>query len=112
MKKFTNKGNDLQRLENIKNILEDKKAESVEIIDMKKSEYFVDYVVLATTMGERHALSLLDELKNKLKPEEEFLNVDEGESWIVIDLGDVMIHLLNEEARAKYNIEEFLSSLR
>lgn len=99
------------RIDKIRAILEDKKADEVEIFDLKGKEYIVDYVVIATTLNPKHASALLDYLKNDLKPEgEEFLRVDEDENWTVIDLGDIFIHLMSENYRSKYNIEEFLES--
>lgn len=102
-----------ERLKAICQILDEKKADKIEVFDMQDEEYFVDSVIIATTMGEKHALSLIDELKIALKPlNEEFLNIQSSEEWSVIDLGDILIHLLSEEYRAKYKIEELLSELK
>lgn len=102
-----------ERIEKIVKILDEKKAEGIEVFDMTDRDYFVKFVVLATTMGERHAYSLTDDLKLNLKPlGEEFLGIESSPEWVVIDLGDILIHLLSPEHRAKYNIEEFLSKLK
>ncbi|EAJ6142802.1 ribosome silencing factor [Campylobacter lari] len=101
-----------ERINNIVQILDDKKADLIETFDMQDKDYFVKFVVIATTMGERHALSLIDDLKTNLKNKgEEFLNIESSEEWTVLDLGDILIHLMSETYRAKYNIEEFLKSL-
>ena len=101
-----------ERLESIKNILDEKKAEDIEIIDLKSKDYIVDYVVIATALNGKHAASLLDALKKELKPDgEEFLRVEEDDDWTVIDLGDLFIHLMTEKYREKYTIEEFLKGL-
>lgn len=101
-----------QRLEKIKNILDEKKAENIDVIDVTSKDYIVDYVVIATTLNSKHATSLLDELKVRLKPEgEEFLRVEEDDNWTVVDLGDIFIHLMSEKYREKYTIEEFLKTL-
>ena len=50
------------RLENIKKILDDKKAENIEIIDLKSKDYIVDYVVIATTLNPKHGFALLNYL--------------------------------------------------
>lgn len=100
------------RLENIKKILDDKKAENIEVIDLTSKDYIVDYVVIATTLNPKHGFALLNYLKTDLKPQgEEFLRVDEDDNWTVIDLGDVFIHLMSEKYRTKYSLEEFLSTL-
>lgn len=100
------------RLETIKNVLNDKKAENIEVIDLTSKEYIVDYVVIATTLNSKHGFALLNYLKNDLKPlGEEFIRVDDDENWTIIDLGDVFIHLMSEEYREKYSLEEFLNDL-
>ena len=100
------------RLENIKKILDDKKAENIEIIDLTSKNYIVDYVVIATTLNPKHGFALLNYLKTELKPKgEEFLRVDEDDEWTIIDLGDMFIHLMSEKYRNKYSLEEFLSEL-
>lgn len=97
------------RIERIVNALSDKKAEDIDVFDMSGKDYFVNTVIIATTMGERHGLSLLDHLKTELKSAgEEFLNVDADENWTVIDMGDILIHLMTPEYRKKYNLELFL----
>lgn len=100
------------RIDRIVDRLDQKKAEDIQVFDLSDKEYLTDYVVIATTLGDKHTLALLDHLKETLKPEgETFLAVDEGEQWTVIDLGEIMIHLMVPEYRAKYNLEEFLDSL-
>lgn len=101
-----------KRLEVIKNLLDDKKAKDIEVIDLTSKDYIVDYVVIATTLNPKHAYALLNYLKTDLKPYgEDFLRVDEDDAWTIIDLGDMFINLMSEEAREKYSLEEFLSEL-
>jgi nicotinate-nucleotide adenylyltransferase len=100
------------RIEKIVDILDNKKAENIEVIDLKQNDYLVDSVVVATTLNPKHAMALLNFLKEDLKPDgEEFLRVDEDEDWTVIDLGDIFVHLMSEQYREKYSIEEFLTEL-
>lgn len=114
VEKFYTQGDLMQeRVARIVKILDEKKAEDVQSFDMRGREYFADFVVLATSLTERHALSLMDELKTQLKPlGEEFLSVESSEEWSVLDLGDIIIHLLSAEYRSKYNIEELLKDLQ
>ena len=100
------------RLEKIEQVLSEKKAENIEVIDLTSKDYIVDYVVIATTLNPKHAFALLNYLKTDLKPlGEEFLRVDDDDEWTIIDLGDIFIHLMSEQHREKYTIEEFLSEL-
>ena len=102
-----------QRAERIAEILNEKKAEDVQIIDMSEREYIAKLVVIATTLTARHAASLIEELKSVLKPlGEEFLAIESGDEWSVVDLGDIIVHLISEAYRAKYNIEDFLDKLK
>jgi ribosome silencing factor RsfS/YbeB/iojap len=101
-----------RRVQRIKEVIEEKKGEDVEVIDTSKSDYFVDRVVVATSLSDKHTAALLDTLKEKLKPEgEQFLKVQEGDEWIVVDLGDILVHLMTDAYRKKYRIEEFLREL-
>jgi len=98
------------RIERIVALLDEKKAENIQVFNMEGKDYFVNGVIIATTLGERHGMALLDELKDQLKPKgEEFLHVDPASEWVVVDLGDMLIHLMTPEYRSRYNLEEFLS---
>ena len=96
------------RIETITNILDMNKAEAIEVFDLREKNYFVDYAIIASSLGLRHTTALLDHLKNGLKPSENFNNVDESGDWVVIDLGDVLIHIMTPEYRIKYDMEAFL----
>lgn len=99
------------RIEKISAILDQNKAEAIEVFDLKEGDYFADYVIIASSLGERHTLALLDHLKKGLKPEEEFLYVDESGDWVAIDLGDILIHVLTPQYRVKYDLESFLGEI-
>ena len=100
-----------QRLENITGVLDRNKAEAIELFDLRDRDYFVDYVVIASSLGERHTQALLDHLKKGIKPEETFVHVDESDQWIVVDLGDILIHIMTPEYRSRYDMEAFLTEL-
>ena len=99
------------RMQTITDVLDKNKAEAIEVFDLKEKNYFVDYAIIASSLGPKHTLALLDHLKKDLKPAEHFNNVDESGDWVVIDLGDVLIHIMTPEYRIKYDMEVFLSEL-
>lgn len=100
------------RIKKIVDVLESKKAENIEVVDLREKDYIVDYVVIATSLNGKHGFSLLNYLKNDLKPSgEEFIRVDENDDWTIADLGDIFIHLMSESHRKKYSLEEFLKEL-
>ena len=109
---ITNIRNTMQkRIEKIIETLDKNKAEAIEVFDLREKNYFVDYAIIASSLGQKHTLALLDHLKKALKPEENFNNVDESGDWIVIDLGDILIHIMTPEYRVKYDMESFLNEL-
>lgn len=99
------------RIENITDVLDKNKAEGIEVFDLREKNYFVDYAIIASSLGSRHTLALLDHLRKDLKPKERFNHVDETGDWIVIDLGDILIHIMTPEYRVKYDMETFLTRL-
>ncbi len=101
------------RVKKIKELLDEKKALDITDYDFTNSDYFVDYVIIATAMADKHAQSLLNHLKTNLKPlGETFLGIDESDDWIVIDLGDILIHLMSEEYRAKYQLDKLMQDIK
>lgn len=99
------------RIQTITDVLDTNKAEAIEVFDLKGKDYFVDYAIIASSLGVKHTTALLDHLKKDLKPAEHFNNVDESGDWVVIDLGDVLIHIMTPEYRVKYDMESFLNTL-
>ena len=99
------------RIEKIIAVLDKNKAEGIESFDLREKNYFVDYAIIASSLGQKHTLALLNHLKDGLKPAETFNNVDESGDWIVIDLGDILIHIMTPEYRVKYDMEKFLGDL-
>jgi ribosome silencing factor RsfS/YbeB/iojap len=100
------------RIERIVTFLDSKKAEEIEVFNLEEIDYMAKRVVIANSLGGKHSLSLAEQLKKELKPlGESFLHIDESEDWVVIDLGDILIHVMTSDARQTYSLEEFLSEL-
>jgi len=99
------------RIKNITEVLDKNKAEAIEVFDLQDKNYFVSYAIIASSLGPKHTLALLDHLKKDLKPAEVFNHVEESGEWVVVDLGDILIHIMTPEYRVKYDMETFLSSL-
>lgn len=99
------------RIDNIVKVLDTNKAEAIEVFNLRTKEYFVDYVIIASSLGTKHTIALLDYLKKDLKPAEKFHYIDESGDWVVIDLGDILIHIMTSEYRVRYDMESFLNEL-
>ncbi|PAF53868.1 ribosome silencing factor [Helicobacter sp. 13S00482-2] len=103
-----------KRTKIITELLDQKKAENIDIFDLEGKDYIVDCVIIATAMAGKHSYALLDMLKTELKSlGEVFYSTDEeSEDWIIADLGDIMIHIFTENHRKKFNLEEFLTKIK
>ena len=100
------------RLESIINLLDSKKAENIALFDLRKTPYITSFVVIATSLADKHSFALMDTLKTELKANgETFYSVDEESGdWLIAALDDVMIHIFTENHRKKFNLEEFLGN--
>jgi ribosome-associated protein len=89
--------------------LEDDKAEDILAIDIRDKSSFADMLVVASGRSARHVGALADHVMRKLK-EAGVKDVRvEGlpqADWVLVDAGDVVIHLFRPEVRAFYNIEK------
>ncbi|MCH9740682.1 MAG: ribosome silencing factor [Epsilonproteobacteria bacterium] len=101
-----------ERIDRIVNELDEKKADEIEVFNLDNVDYIAKRVVLANALGGKHSSSLAQHLKDKLKPlGEEFLHIDESDDWVVIDMGDILIHIMSTTYREIYSLEEFLTEL-
>lgn len=91
----------------IAQILDRKGGQNISVLETKPGTYIADYLVIATGTSSRHMQTLLDapceELKKLGFPPQ---NVEgEATSWLLADLGDVVIHIFNEESRQHFDLE-------
>jgi ribosome-associated protein len=87
---------------------DEKKAEQVQVLDVRKTSPVVDYLVLATALSRPHIESLEQKIVEAL--EEGGLKVHhrsrpQTDAWRVLDFGGVMIHLMSADARELYALE-------
>lgn len=103
-----------KRIEKMIALLDDKKAENIQNFDLRDKDYIVDCVLIATAMAGKHSYALLDALKMELKPAGEtfYATDEESEDWLVVDLGDIMVHIFTENHRKKFNLEELLAQIK
>jgi len=101
-----------ERVENIVHILDDKKAEEIEVFNLEDADYIAKRVVIANSLNGKHTLALADHLKKGLKETgDSILASDMSDDWVVADLGDILIHIMIPEYRQRYSLEQFLSEL-
>jgi ribosome-associated protein len=92
--------------------LEDDKAEDITVIDLEGKSSLADIMVIASGRSARHVASIADHLAQTVKDAtgrsiklEGLPNAD----WVLLDIGDIIIHLFRPEVRAFYNLEKIWS---
>jgi ribosome-associated protein len=89
--------------------LEDSKAEDIAPIDITGKSSLADYIVVATGRSQRHVAAIADHVVEDLKEAGgRHLRVEglRAGDWVLIDAGDVIIHIFRPEVRAFYNLEK------
>lgn len=93
--------------------LEDMKAKDVKILDVAELTDVTDCMIIASGTSSRHVRSIAGSLTSKLK-EREIENVGiEGEDagdWVLVDLGDIIVHIMLPESRDFYALEKLWAS--
>lgn len=100
----------------IKTILEDKKAKDIDVIDVSNKTILADFFVIATGTSTTHVKALADEVEYLLKEKDNRL-VDhvegfESSRWILLDYGDVVVHVFHSEERDFYSLEKLWQQSR
>ncbi len=101
----------MELLEKIIKTIDIVKVTDVKVYDMEKSSPFFDYVVLATA-NERQSNALVQYLKESIGTEQ--IKGFEGKTggWLLVDMGEVILHLFSKEMRDYYGFDKRLMSLK
>lgn len=94
-------------------VLEDAKGQDLHIIDLSGRSSFADYMIVASGNSSRHVSAMADRLVLRVKQEGmQPLGVEgmEGGEWVLVDLADVIVHLMQPQTRAFYNLEKLWSA--
>ena len=86
-----------------------KKAEAVEVFDVSCYRADVSYFVVASGNSKRHITSVSGEFCKEVKKKFDISFCVDGEgndSWIAIDLGNIIVHLMEKEARERYALSD------
>ena len=102
--------------ENIKKIviqaLEDLKAENIQVLDIRKQASFTDFMIFASGKSTRHvksiAIQVVEQAKLASLPPLGVEGEDVGE-WVLVDLGDVVVHIMLPDTRLFYDLEKLWS---
>ena len=90
--------------------LEDKKALDVRVLDIRGLSIIADCFVIATGMNKKHIESLADICEEVLEENGFFkLRREQSADWVLLDFGDIIIHIFDQESRSRYNLESMWS---
>ena len=99
----------------ILDVLDDNKAEETVVIDLRGKSALADEMVIATGRSNRHVGAMADKLVEEIRSGGLGKPVVEGLphcDWVLIDAGDVIVHLFRPEVREFYNLEKMWSASR
>ena len=85
------------------------KAENIISISLNGKSSIADHMIIASGTSARHVSALADQLSRKLKKEGYTILSIQGKSeanWVLVDAGDVIIHLFRPEVRDFYNLDK------
>ena len=93
--------------------LEDLKAADIVELDVRKLSDFTDYMIIANGRSARQVAALAENVVMKAKQAGEApLGVEglRGSEWVLVDLGDVVVHVMQPDVREFYQLEKLWSS--
>jgi len=93
----------------VQSSLEDDKADDIVVIELADKSSIADFMVIASGRSSRQVGAMADHLREKLKAEGVHGIAAEGLErcdWVLIDGGDVIVHLFRPEVRSFYNLEK------
>lgn len=116
-----NMTNDLKTTENnyldtfkaaVIDALEDIKGFDIAVMDVRKLTNMTSYMIVASATSSRQAKAMGDNVREKLKEKGYEIRGTEGEKegeWVLVDLNDIIVHIMVPASRAYYNLEQLWS---
>ena len=90
-------------------LADNKKADDIEILDVRKLSSVTDYFVIASGTSEPHLRAIVDEITDKLRDEHDLkpraVDGNIHAAWVVLDYFDVIVHVMREDVRERYDLE-------
>lgn len=90
-------------------LADNKKAEDIVVLDVRKISSVTDYFVVASGTSEPHLRAIVDEISDTLREEHGITPSGKdgtvNNAWVVLDYFDVMVHVMRADARGHYDLE-------
>ncbi len=96
----------------VQTVLDERKGQYITTLDVRGKTSFTDYMVIATGTSDRHLKSLCEYVAEKVKEnggKPLGMEGDLGSDWVLLDLGDVIVHVMTAQAREFYQLEKLWS---
>lgn len=90
------------------NTLDDMKAKDITVLDVRDKTSVTDWMVLATGTSNRHISAVAERVEQAAKEANARPYGSEGRAssdWVLIDMGDMVVHIMTEHARQFYDLE-------
>lgn len=94
---------------NIRDRLDELNAQSILVLNTSEKTIICDYMIICTVNSSRQMRFIANTLLQEHSVKRQF-NEDDEHSWCLVDLGDVMVHIMTNEARIEINLEELWSN--
>ncbi len=101
-------------LQQIQESLEDLKAQDISVLDVQSLTDVADYMVIATGTSNRHVKSLAEHVAleaKKAKSPALGIEGDDVSEWVLVDFGDIVVHIMQPSIREFYDLESLWSGL-
>ncbi len=96
----------------VETVLDERKGHNIVILDVRGKTSFTDYMVVVTGTSDRHLKSMCDYVVDEVKKQGARplgIEGDLGSDWVLLDLGDVIVHAMTSQARGFYQLEKLWS---
>ena len=99
------------KLSLIQKAIDEKKGENISIYDVDSSSPFFSHIIVVTSMNKKHSEAIADEVDRVCASlDEPIKNIEgkNGSDWVLVDAGDILVHIFTESERIRVNIEQLI----
>jgi len=90
-------------------LADNKKAEDIAILDVRKVSSVTDYFVITSGTSEPHLRAIVDEITDQLREDHDVrpraIDGTSQTAWVVLDFFDVIVHVMRQDVRERYDLE-------
>ncbi|WAM32923.1 ribosome silencing factor [Caldicellulosiruptor morganii] len=95
----------MEKILQIVRLLSEKKAQDIVVLDISKLTIIADYFIICSASNIQHVKALVDEIEEKSPAQILRIEGKESYRWVVVDYGDIIVHIFHEKEREFYNLE-------